>query len=97
MTKVERMYRSLACRIANGLSKLQGLVERLEYAPGDRKLRQQILSQVHKVDPLLEKLLTNRCHVCGCTEDDCSQCVEKTGEPCHWVAQDLCSACEAEA
>lgn len=33
------------------------------------------------------------CRVCGCTEDDCSQCVEKTGEPCSWVSPGLCSAC----
>ncbi len=33
------------------------------------------------------------CRVCGCTDNDCSQCVEKTGEPCHWVEPDLCSAC----
>ncbi|KKN07261.1 hypothetical protein LCGC14_1069010 [marine sediment metagenome] len=33
------------------------------------------------------------CRVCGCTNDDCSQCIEKTGEPCHWVEPDLCSAC----
>lgn len=34
-----------------------------------------------------------RCRECGCTEDDCSSCVERTGEPCHWVEPDLCSAC----
>jgi hypothetical protein len=34
-----------------------------------------------------------RCRICGCTDNDCSQCIEKTGEPCHWVEQDLCSAC----
>jgi hypothetical protein len=33
------------------------------------------------------------CRVCGCTDDDCSQCIEKTGEPCTWVEPDLCSAC----
>jgi hypothetical protein len=33
------------------------------------------------------------CRVCGCTEDDCSGCIERTGKPCHWVAEDLCSAC----
>jgi hypothetical protein len=33
------------------------------------------------------------CRECGCTEDDCSQCVEKTGEPCYWVEPGLCSAC----
>lgn len=35
------------------------------------------------------------CRVCGCTDNDCMQCVEKTGEPCHWVEPDLCSACVA--
>ena len=33
------------------------------------------------------------CKRCGCTDSDCSQCIEKTGEPCHWVTDDLCSAC----
>jgi ParB family transcriptional regulator, chromosome partitioning protein len=33
------------------------------------------------------------CRVCGCTEDDCSECVAATGEPCHWVEPDLCSRC----
>jgi hypothetical protein len=37
------------------------------------------------------------CRVCGCTEDDCSGCVERTGERCFWVAPDLCSACWPEA
>jgi len=34
-----------------------------------------------------------RCVACGCTDDDCSGCIERTGEPCHWVAANLCSAC----
>ena len=34
------------------------------------------------------------CRECGCTDDDCRQCIIKTGEPCHWVDLDLCSACE---
>lgn len=33
------------------------------------------------------------CRKCGCTEANCQQCVEKTGQPCHWVDRDLCSAC----
>lgn len=36
------------------------------------------------------------CRACGCTNDDCSQCVAKTGVPCHWVEPDLCSACAPE-
>ncbi len=33
------------------------------------------------------------CRVCGCTDDDCHQCIMRTGEPCSWVEPDLCSAC----
>jgi hypothetical protein len=33
------------------------------------------------------------CRVCGCTDDDCLECIERTGEPCSWVEGDLCSAC----
>jgi hypothetical protein len=36
-----------------------------------------------------------RCRVCGCTNDDCRQCIEKTGRPCYWVEDDLCSVCAA--
>lgn len=36
-----------------------------------------------------------RCKVCGCTENNCSRCVKKTGKPCHWVEPDLCSACSS--
>lgn len=34
-----------------------------------------------------------RCRVCGCTGKDCRQCIKKTGAPCTWVEDDLCSAC----
>jgi len=37
-----------------------------------------------------------KCRICGCTDDDCSGCIEKTGEPCHWVEEDFCSACSGE-
>jgi hypothetical protein len=43
----------------------------------------------------LRDLQSGRCRVCACTDDDCSQCVEATGEPCSWVdeARTLCSRC----
>jgi hypothetical protein len=41
-------------------------------------------------------LLEPSCRVCGCTFFDCRQCIEKTGEPCHWLEADLCSACKGE-
>lgn len=34
-----------------------------------------------------------KCRICGCTDEDCRQCIEKTGFACHWVEEDLCSAC----
>ena len=34
------------------------------------------------------------CRECGCTSTDCTQCIEKTGSPCYWVKDDLCSACK---
>lgn len=37
------------------------------------------------------------CRVCGCTENDCRGCLERTGEPCFWVEPDLCSACTGAA
>jgi len=33
------------------------------------------------------------CRECGCTEYNCRQCIVKTGKACHWVEEDLCSAC----
>jgi hypothetical protein len=33
------------------------------------------------------------CISCGCTDEDCSGCIEKTGSPCSWVTPNLCSAC----
>lgn len=32
------------------------------------------------------------CRSCGCTDNDCSGCIERTGRPCFWVDADLCSA-----
>lgn len=39
------------------------------------------------------------CRVCGCTDDNCTRCVEATGQPCCWVDEDetLCSRCDDEA
>ena len=33
------------------------------------------------------------CRVCGCTDYNCSSCIERTGKPCYWYEPDLCSAC----
>lgn len=37
------------------------------------------------------------CRICGCTDDDCAQCIALTGAPCWWIALDICSACDPNA
>lgn len=44
-----------------------------------------------------EVLTAGVCRGCGCTDLDCSSCIERTGEPCFWIESDLCSACAAVA
>lgn len=40
--------------------------------------------------------MEDTCQICGCSDYDCSQCIERTGKPCYWVDREcnLCSACE---
>lgn len=40
-----------------------------------------------------------RCRVCGCTDDRSCMSLDFWGEcePCHWVADDLCSNCAPDA
>lgn len=45
------------------------------------------------IEGMIDMDAERACRVCGCTDEDCSQCIEKTGTPCSWVAPDLCSAC----
>lgn len=35
------------------------------------------------------------CTQCGCTDNDCRQCIEASGEPCFWVDNEhqICSRC----
>lgn len=50
-----------------------------------------------RIDPLTPAADVHKCRVCGCTDDDCRGCIERTGEPCHWVERTLCSACSSQA
>ena len=52
-------------------------------------------STVGDVIDFIEKHTADQwaCRQCGCTDIDCSGCIKRTGEPCHWVERDLCSAC----
>lgn len=46
-----------------------------------------------KRHPLRGHVVVPRCRECGCTDDNCDGCVERTGAPCWWVEENLCSAC----
>lgn len=39
-----------------------------------------------------------KCRVCGCTEADCSECIEETGHPCAWAddTKTICTRCVDE-
>lgn len=36
------------------------------------------------------------CQICGCTQSDCTQCIERYGSPCSWTTseENMCSACQ---
>lgn len=73
---------------ATGDKEMSSAVEKT--APGS-PARKSIIAEI-----LVRKLkIPGVCSVCGCTEDDCRKCIEKTGMPCHWVDEKriLCSAC----
>jgi hypothetical protein len=63
----------------------------------NRLLREALPQAAPRVMPGRQRALSHSrvraCRVCGCTDGDCSGCIERTGEACHWVASDLCSAC----
>lgn len=49
----------------------------------------------------IEQVEPRSCAVCGCTDNDCSDCVAVTGEPCSWATKEgegmlLCSRCAVE-
>ena len=53
----------------------------------------RIAEALERLVELTEKPAYSHCHQCGCTQEDCSQCIEATGEPCSWVTPYLCSRC----
>jgi hypothetical protein len=79
----QEMIKSLPDRILS-INKRQLTLDQIE-----------VIASRANMDPaeFVDLLLERRCRVCGCTQNDCSQCIEKTGSPCYWISEDLCSAC----
>ena len=61
------------------------------------KLGQIELEKRAIITPPLGITAPGICKVCGCTDGDCSQCINAQGFPCHWVEDDLCSRCDTHS
>lgn len=44
----------------------------------------------------MNRTRARKCRECGCTDDNCAECVKVQGYPCHWHEDDLCSRCANE-
>ena len=65
---------------------------------GERRIwRQQVIDTIRTVVEDGDNTEEAYCEVCGCSDWNCSGCIEKTGEPCYWVRPGLCSACVSHA
>lgn len=85
--------------IAYGMSAVDETSSPEAYRPLAAQLRELADGIDHQfvITELARSKAVRTCRSCACTDDDCSQCIAKTGEPCHWVAADLCSACPPDA
>ena len=52
------------------------------------------LARKHKA--IVQLNHSTKCKHCGCTEMNCSQCIEAQGFACWWVSLNVCSRCSAE-
>ncbi len=88
-----RYYLRLMMSEKLGLQQLIGarMPDKLERATRFVRLAQEEDRYVQKHG------VVQRCHFCGCTEDDCQRCVERTGFPCSWHDTKTCSACVEDA
>lgn len=82
-------------------AKTEVVTEEKKEAPSKSKKKNPQPAQEEKKEQPAEEVVTEtperKCRECGCTQNDCRQCIEKTGSPCHWVENDLCSACQQES
>lgn len=88
-----------ACKLFNvdlGAARKQVADEKAAKKPATAKPK-KLAARAKKPATAALEARVRTCRACGCTEADCRQCIERTGEPCFWIARDLCSACAGEA
>ncbi|MBT9547661.1 MAG: hypothetical protein IV090_19875 [Candidatus Sericytochromatia bacterium] len=70
---------------------------RIRYFPGGivgLLTAQEIKERTHgRLDAADREAIGGTCRQCGCTDHDCTQCVQENGFPCYWAEPDLCSRC----
>lgn len=79
----------------------RGKSARVDRKLRDRELLRRILAaafasdfvKFQNVEPRDVYLYRGACRVCGCTDENCADCIAITGEPCHWIRPGFCSAC----
>lgn len=100
--RAELLRRGLDLNAINAHRRRVGLDE---VSPG--RMLEMMDTNIRARDGALQAMANRRrCRVCGCTDTDCSGCMQKTGERCSWVIigvsedasgnvtrNDLCSAC----
>lgn len=63
----------------------------------DAQIVDEVLAKAYGSPERVEIAVGHCCRSCGCSDLDCSGCVERTGEPCEWIEDDLCSSCGGKA
>lgn len=74
----------------------QETIKKIRKDPVTRTLYHMLIEctiRNRELEEQLKKPKKRKCRECGCTDEDCSQCVREQGRPCHWVDIDLCSRC----
>lgn len=94
LTKGQRIIRDLAREIHKKCTRLHNKASLVANHPaeGGRNLT-ALRNTAAEILPFLDAIIDRRCRVCGCTQNDCEQGVEKLGDACVRVEADLCSAC----
>ncbi len=93
LTPGQRVLKLLAKDIQSKLVRLRNKAALVELDPSPGRNLTSLRNTAAEMIDLLHKVAARRCRVCGCTQHDCEQCIEKTGDACTWVSLDLCSAC----
>lgn len=93
--------RDVRSRRRETIEEIERLSRAVRFGVEDREAQASLFTGTERATPaeaaaIVREFYPNAqrvCRVCGCTNDNCIQCVRKTGRPCHWVEDDLCSAC----